>query len=74
MRHADITITSGYGDMPGAGHDVTLLSRIASVARGWMDRYSQRHTLSLLDDRLLKDIGVTRLDAAQEIEKPFWQS
>ena len=73
MRHADLAITSGYGDRPGPGDDVTLLSRVGKLVGCWMDRYSQRHALSLMDDRMFKDIGITRLDAAIEVEKPFWQ-
>ena len=26
-----------------------------------------------LDERMLKDIGVTRVDVAQEASKPFWR-
>jgi uncharacterized protein YjiS (DUF1127 family) len=29
--------------------------------------------LALLDDHLLKDIGVSREDALREAAKPFWQ-
>lgn len=33
----------------------------------------QRRALARLDDRLLKDIGITRCDVEQEISRPFWR-
>lgn len=38
----------------------------------WRERARQRRHLSLLDDRLLKDIGLTRADLDAEVRKPFW--
>jgi uncharacterized protein YjiS (DUF1127 family) len=37
------------------------------------DRSRQRDALSKLDDRLLRDIGVTRQQADAEAAKPFWK-
>jgi uncharacterized protein YjiS (DUF1127 family) len=31
-----------------------------------------RHELRDLDDRMLKDIGVSRIDLEREIRRPFW--
>jgi uncharacterized protein YjiS (DUF1127 family) len=39
----------------------------------WRERARMRHQLLLLDDRLLRDIGITRLEARSEAEKPFWR-
>ncbi|TVO70498.1 DUF1127 domain-containing protein [Sedimenticola selenatireducens] len=38
----------------------------------WYERYRQRRALLRLDDRMLKDIGVSRCEAEQESGKPFW--
>lgn len=38
-----------------------------------MARRAQRRKLATLDARLLRDIGVTRHDAAMEAAKPFWR-
>ena len=38
----------------------------------WQDRAEQRGRLSTMDARMLKDIGITRHDAAQDARKPFW--
>jgi uncharacterized protein YjiS (DUF1127 family) len=40
----------------------------------WQDRANSRHQLAQLDDRLLKDIGISRVDALHEAAKPFWRS
>lgn len=38
----------------------------------WQDRAGQRHALAALDDRMLKDVGLTRVDVYREVRKPFW--
>lgn len=35
-------------------------------------RYRQRRTLETLDDRMLRDIGVTRAEVEQEMRRPLW--
>jgi uncharacterized protein YjiS (DUF1127 family) len=37
-------------------------------------RAHSRHELASLDDRELWDIGLTRNDAANEANKPFWEA
>jgi uncharacterized protein YjiS (DUF1127 family) len=39
----------------------------------WMDRRNQRRALKDLDQRLLKDIGISNAARAEEINKPFWR-
>jgi uncharacterized protein YjiS (DUF1127 family) len=43
---------------------------------GWLrEAWQRRHTriyLTQLDDRMLKDIGITRVEACREAGKPFW--
>lgn len=36
-------------------------------------RREERLYLSQMDERMLKDIGVNRLDAMREASKPFWK-
>lgn len=38
-----------------------------------MERGRQRRELAHLDDRLLRDIGLTRTQARAEARKPFWR-
>jgi uncharacterized protein YjiS (DUF1127 family) len=37
------------------------------------ERRQQRRALLALDERLLKDIGLTRADVEQECGKPLWR-
>lgn len=39
----------------------------------WSERARQRRLLADLDERLLKDIGLSRADASHETGKPFWR-
>lgn len=39
----------------------------------WYERSRQRRRLAQLDDHLLRDIGIDRLAAMEEVTKPFWQ-
>ena len=39
----------------------------------WRERARQRRHLSELNDRLLRDIGLTRDQVRAEYRKPFWQ-
>ena len=50
-----------------------LSVRIADLMLLWMERADQRRQLARLDSHLLKDIGVTRPEAAREASKPFWR-
>ena len=43
-----------------------------SAIRMWLDRSRQHRALAELDDRLLRDIGVTSAQARREAAKPLW--
>ena len=40
----------------------------------WQDRARERRALRELSDSMLKDIGISRVDANREATKPFWRS
>ena len=40
--------------------------------REWRRRRRSRTSLSQLDERMLKDIGVTYAEAEREANRPFW--
>ena len=42
--------------------------------RLWQQRAQGRRQLTMFDDHLLRDIGVTRLQAEAEADKPFWRA
>ena len=50
-----------------------LATKVLEVLMLWHERARQRRRLLELDDRMLRDIGVSRADAVREAAKPFWQ-
>jgi uncharacterized protein YjiS (DUF1127 family) len=42
--------------------------------RLWRERARGRQQLRTFDDHLLRDIGMTRLQAEAEANKPFWRA
>jgi uncharacterized protein YjiS (DUF1127 family) len=50
-----------------------VVATLAAWAMFWSERARQRRLLAALDDRMLKDIGLTRADVAAESDKPFWR-
>jgi uncharacterized protein YjiS (DUF1127 family) len=49
-------------------------ARIAHIVLEWQARAEQRQNLANLDDDMLKDLGLTRAQVAEEVNKPFWQA
>jgi uncharacterized protein YjiS (DUF1127 family) len=52
--------------------DRSAFRQFEGLLRTWLERGRQRRALGQLDDRLLRDIGATRTEAAREAAKPFW--
>ena len=50
-----------------------LLGGGFTLAYKWRERSRQRHALLRLDDRMLRDIGLSRADVDCEASKPFWR-
>lgn len=50
----------------------SLLRTILAAVDTWIERHRQRNALLGLNDAMLKDIGISRADAAREGGKPFW--
>ena len=48
--------------------------RLVLALLRWQELAQQRRRLLSLDDRMLKDIGITRADAAREGARPFWDA
>jgi uncharacterized protein YjiS (DUF1127 family) len=49
------------------------LRRSADLLLIWRERARQRRQLRTLNDRMLRDIGLTRADVLAESSKPFWR-
>jgi uncharacterized protein YjiS (DUF1127 family) len=48
--------------------------RFLNTLRLWHRRAQGRQQLREFDDQMLRDIGITRLQAAAEATKPFWRA
>jgi uncharacterized protein YjiS (DUF1127 family) len=46
---------------------------VADLLSTWYLRARERRHLKMLDDHMLKDIGVTRADVEFEVQKHFWR-
>ena len=61
----------------GGGWRITLSRLAVNViegALGWQARASERTQLAAMDDRLLRDVGLSRADIMRESTKPFWSA
>ena len=50
-----------------------LAGQFFTILRQWRRRARDRAELGSLDDRMLRDIGLTRADAEFLSNKPFWR-
>lgn len=48
------------------------IGRAFRLIETWLDVSRQRRRLAAMDDRMLKDIGISRASANNEARKPFW--
>lgn len=55
---------------PDRGIGTSLFDQVFT----WLERARQRRHLGELDDRLLRDIGLSRADVEHEISQPFWRN
>jgi uncharacterized protein YjiS (DUF1127 family) len=46
---------------------------ILDMAKCFYQRAVQRRRLAAMDDRMLQDIGISRVEALREAAKPFWR-
>ena len=52
----------------------SAVPRVAGLISIWRERARQRRHLQTLNDRMLRDIGLTRADILAEASKPFWRA
>jgi Uncharacterized conserved small protein len=72
MNTASTGVSARASNGNGNGFGRAVVALFDTVAE-WNERRRQRRALQALPDYLLHDIGVSRTDAAQEAEKPFWR-
>ena len=49
-----------------------IITPLVDLFSTWFERVRERRQLHTLDDRILKDIGLTRADVEYEVQKHFW--
>lgn len=52
---------------------IELLRRLREVLSALLLRRRGRRELRELDERLLRDVGISREQALREADKPFWR-
>ncbi|MEM7044523.1 MAG: DUF1127 domain-containing protein [Pseudomonadota bacterium] len=52
---------------------VRLIARLTDGLERLRQRQEQRRSLAMLDDHLLRDIGLTREDVSEELRTSFWR-
>jgi uncharacterized protein YjiS (DUF1127 family) len=70
---AQSSATVGWRPSWHHGGPMRLGGAAARAVWFWMERSRQRRALAELDDRLLRDIGLTRDEARRECASPFWR-
>ncbi len=60
--------------LPSLPSPASVLVRLASVIVAWERRARERRALAEMPEYMLKDLGISRVDARREAEKPFWRS
>ena len=74
-----VTVPFGRGSvasLPGRGFPwraAAWLRRVRDTVRLWQDRARGREELLRLGEHELRDIGITRVQAEAEANKPFWR-
>ena len=59
--------------LPAGSSLARFAGRILQAIMCALERSRQRRALAAVSDAMLRDIGLTRTEIADEIEKPFWR-
>ena len=62
------------GSFGGIDGTMALIAAVLATLCAWRERSRQRRHLRDLDERLLRDIGLSRGDVRREAAKPGWRS
>jgi uncharacterized protein YjiS (DUF1127 family) len=69
---ATASTIENFGHIQHARIGARLLGALVA-AEAWIERHRQRRSLLALDDRMLRDIGLSHADVASEASKHFWE-
>jgi uncharacterized protein YjiS (DUF1127 family) len=65
--------THAYPATRSWGRGANVLARAAELLQRWREAALERRLLLQLDERTLRDLGLSRADAMREAAKPFWR-
>jgi len=54
-------------------HPASYLRRALALFDTWRQRSRDRRALALMDERSLRDLGLTHYEVFYEVRKPFWR-
>jgi uncharacterized protein YjiS (DUF1127 family) len=66
-------IEFGAAELPLAETSSNLASRFYKTVKTWRQRSTTRAQLSGISAHSLQDIGISRINAVIESNKPFWE-
>ena len=61
-------------DLPTSSNRSRRFARVRRAFSAWLRRSRDRRALAAMDDRALRDLGLTRYEAAAEIARWRWRS
>ena len=65
-------ISSVERSSAGTRIGVAAVNKAVDAVIAWRARARERRHLARLDDRMLRDIGLSRADVERECRRPFW--
>ncbi len=66
LKHATRTL-------PSLPSPMQVVVRVAGLVAIWERRARERRALGEMSEHMLKDLGISRVDARRESDKPFWR-
>jgi uncharacterized protein YjiS (DUF1127 family) len=66
--------TPGYAGRRSADSSADFMRRLTDTLKTWKGRIISRRELMELDAHMLRDIGLSDLEAQVEAGKPFWRA
>ncbi|MDH3233584.1 MAG: DUF1127 domain-containing protein [Alphaproteobacteria bacterium] len=71
--HGRAGCTTSHAPASVMGKVIWAVNRAVRILFVWQERSRGRFALAQLDERMLRDIGLSRVDALREASKPFWR-
>jgi uncharacterized protein YjiS (DUF1127 family) len=64
---------SAARSLPSHPSPAQARARLVDLLATWERRARERRTLAEMSNHMLKDLGISRVDAQLEADKPFWR-